>query len=169
MNITSYKKQQGVVLLWALGILLVLTLLSISSVKVSTINTQISGNSMASMMVFQGVESTLSKTANTNYIHQAAINTPGRNKAVPDADLPNESVSGGSLSSKASVAYIGYSPCPAVNGIAMSTNASPSAGGVTCQIYQVDAESRLSGTGAKANHLLGIAKIVPPTNATISN
>ena len=169
MKQRMYKKQQGVVLLWALAILLVLTLLSISSVKVSNINTRVAGNSMASMMVFQGVESTLSKTANTNYILQAAVNTPGRNKAVPAADLPNEALSGGSLSSNDSVAYVGYAPCPAVNGIAMSTNASPSAGGVTCQIYQVDAESRLSGTGAKAKHLLGIAKIVPPTNATLSN
>lgn len=169
MNQRFHKRQQGVVLLWALAILLVLTLLSISSVKVSNINTQVAGNSMASMMVFQGVESTLSRTVNTNYIHQAAINTPGRNKAVPAADLPNEAVSGGSLSSKASVAYVGYSPCPAVNGVAMSTNASPSAGGITCQIYQVDAESRLRGTGARAKHRLGVAKIVPPTNATLNN
>lgn len=164
-----YKKQQGVVLLWALAILLVLTLLSVSSVKVSNINTRVAGNSMASMMVFQGVESTLSKTANINYIQQAAVNTPGRNKAVPAADLPNEVVSGGSLSSIASVGYVGYAPCPAMNGIAMSTSASPNAGGITCQIYQVDAESRLRGTGAKAKHLLGIAKFVPPTNATLSN
>jgi len=165
----SSKEQQGVVLIWALAILLILTLLSVSSVKVANINTQMSGNSLASMMVFQGVESTLSRTANMHYIHQAAINTPGRNKAVPTADLPNEAVSGGSLSSTASVAYVGYSACPAVNGVAMSTSASPNAGGITCQIYQVDAEARLRGTGARAQHVLGIAKVVPPTNATLND
>ncbi|PID46703.1 MAG: hypothetical protein CSB47_02685 [Proteobacteria bacterium] len=168
MNRFLLRKQQGVVLIWALGILLILMLLSVSSLKLAKSNTQIAGNSMASMLVFQGVESTLSKTANTNYIQQAAIAT-GRNKAVPSADLPTEAVSGGRLSSKARVSYLGYSPCPAVHGVALSTNASPSAGGITCQVYQIDAESRLRGTGAKANHRLGVAKIVPPTNATLNN
>lgn len=168
-RVSSYKKQRGVVLLWALAILLVLTVLSVSSVKLANINTQIAGNSIASMMVFQGVESTLSRTANMNYINQAALNTPGRNKEVPAADLPNEAVTGGSLSSSASVGYIGYSACPAVAGVAMSTSASASSGGVTCQIYQIDAQSRLKGTGAKAEHVLGVAVYVPPLNVTVSN
>lgn len=163
------QRQRGVVLLWALAILLILTVLSVGSVKIANINTQIAGNSIASMMVFQGVESTLSRTANMNYINQAAINTPGRNKAVPAADLPNEAVTGGSLSSSASVGYVGYSACPAVVGVAMSTSASASAGGVTCQLYQIDAESRLKGTGAKAKHVMGVAVYVPPLNATVSN
>ena len=39
MRYVSLRKQQGVVLLWALGILLVLTIVSVSSVRVSTTNT----------------------------------------------------------------------------------------------------------------------------------
>lgn len=166
MRHVSLKKQQGVVLLWALGILLVLTIISVSSVRVSNVNTIVSGNSLASMMVFQGAESTLSKVANMNYVNEAAANTPTRSKPVPALELPNEAVSGGSLSSAATVSFVSYSPCPSASGVAMSTNASASAGGVTCQLYKVDAASRLGGTGAKKEHMLGMAFYVPPLNAS---
>lgn len=151
----SYNKQKGVVLLWALAILLVLTILSISSLKVSNVNTKLAGNSMSSMLVYQGAESTLSKTANLFYINEAANNMPDRSKAVPEPDLPSETVSGGSLVSTASLAFIGEGPCPAFNNVAMSSTV------ITCHIYQVDAESRLKGTGARGMHSLGIAKPVP--------
>ena len=166
MRYVSLKKQQGVVLLWALGILLVLTIISVSSVRVSNLNTVVSGNSLASMMVFQGAESTLSKVGNMNYVKEAAENTPDRSMAVPALDLPNEAVSGGNLSSKATVSFIDYSPCPAASSVAMSTNASAAAGGVTCQVYRVDAASRLGGTGAKKDHVLGVSFYVPPLNAS---
>lgn len=165
MSLDSYKKQQGAVLLWALIILLVLTVLSLSSVRNSNTNTKIAGNSMASMMVFQGVESTISKIANTNYIDQASRILPDRKKTVPSLELPNEAVNGGSLSSTGSVAYVGYIPCPVMNDIAISTNASQEGGSVSCQVYEVEAESRLLGTGAKASHLQGIAVMAPPNNA----
>ena len=51
MRRLSIKKQQGVVLIWALAILLVLTILGVSSVNKANIGTKIAGNSMASMMV----------------------------------------------------------------------------------------------------------------------
>ena len=166
MKSVSIKKQQGVVLLWALGILLVLTIVSVSSVRVSNTNTLVSGNSLASMMVFQGAESTLSKVANLNYVYEAAENTPSKSKEVPAADLPNEAVSGGSLSSTANVSFVSYTACPASSGLAMSTSSSASVGSVTCQLYHIDAESRLKGTGAKKDHVLGIAVYVPPLNAS---
>jgi Tfp pilus assembly protein PilX len=168
MKYVSRRKQKGVVLLWALGILLVLTIISVSSVKVSNVNTMVSGNSLASMMVYQGAESTLSKVANTNYVKEAAENIPSKMKQIAAADLPNESVSGGSLSSTANVAFIDYTPCPAASGLAMSTSASASAGGVTCQLYGFEVESRLRGTGAKKQHNLGVAIFVPPLNAVSS-
>ena len=165
MRYVSLRKQQGVVLLWALGILLVLTIVSVSSVRVSTTNTMVSGNSLASMMVYQGAESTLSKVTNMNYVNEAALNTPSKSKAVPAADLPNEAVSGGSLSSSATVSFVGYTACPVASGVAMSTNSSAFAGGVSCQLYKIDGESRLKGTGAKKEHLSGVAIYVPALNA----
>jgi len=161
-KISNLERQNGVVLIWALAILLVLTVLSVSSVKLANINTQVAGNSISSMMVFQGVESTLSKTANINYVNEAAKNLPARSKDVPAADLPNEKVSGGELTSSAAVSFVGYSSCPPLDGIAMSTSASAAAGSVTCQLYEFKAQSRLRGTGAKAEHTLGTSPFVPP-------
>ena len=164
MRYVSRKKQQGVVLLWALGILLVLTIISVSSVRVSSTNTMVSGNSLSTMLVYQGAESTLSKVTNMNYVNEAALTLPSKSKAVPAADLPNEAVSGGSLSSSATVSFTGYTACPVSVGVAMSTNSTATAGGVTCQLYKIDAESRLKGTGAKKEHLSGVAIYVPPLN-----
>ncbi|RVU83874.1 hypothetical protein EOL70_13690 [Leucothrix sargassi] len=165
MTFISKKKQQGVVLLWALGILLVLTIVSVSSVKVSNLNTLVAGNSLSSMLVFQGAESTLSRVSNLNYVNEAATTMPSRSTNVAATELPDEAVSGGSLSAKASVSFVSYTACPAAAGIAMSTSSSAAAGGVTCQLFRVDAESRLKGTGAKKDHTMGIAVYVPPLNA----
>jgi len=50
-------------------------------------------------------------------------------------------------------------------GIAMSTEAVPEAGKISCQLFVVGGASRIDGTGATGRHTIGIAKFVPPLNA----
>ena len=159
MKQTAIKKQQGVVLIWALAILLVLTILGISSVKKANMGTKIAGNSMASMMVFQGAESALSKLSNVNSIYETA-KLASNKYTVPQAVLPNEPVSGGSIKSKGTIMYMYPGACPITN------NANSSS--ATCNIYQIEVEARLQGTGARTEHILGVAKPVPNTNAYIN-
>ena len=157
MRQSVIKKQQGVVLIWALAILLVLMVLGVSSVKKATMGTMIAGNNMASMMVFQGAESTLGKINNNNYINQASLMPAGTGYIVPQADLPSEVVTGGSIKSTGTVMFMNLGPCPVTNSANSTT--------VTCHIYQLEAESRLKGTGARTEHIQGVAILAAPTNS----
>ena len=156
MKSSSIQKQQGVVLMWALAILLVLTVLGISSVKKANMGTKIAGNSMASMMVFQGAESALGKISNNNFINEASLLPPGDTYIIPTAVLPEEAVSGGNVKSSGAVMFMNPGPCP-VTAYAISTTA-------TCHIYQLEVESRLRGTGARTEHVQGVAIIAAPAN-----
>lgn len=157
MKQTVIKKQQGVVLIWALAILLILTFLGLSAMKKATMGTKIAGNSMASMMVFQGAESALGKISNNKYVYEASKLPAGQKYEVPQAVLPNEPVSGGSIKSKATVMSMNPAACPITNN-ANST-------GTTCLIYRLEVESRLQGTGARTEHVKGVAIIAAPANA----
>lgn len=157
MKQTAIKKQQGVVLIWALAILLVLTILGISSVKKANMGTRIAGNSMASMMVFQGAESALGKITNNNFVNEASKLASGSKFIVPANVLLNESVSGGNIRSTGAVMFMKPGPCPVTSSANSST--------AECLVYQLQVESRLRGTGAKTEHLQGVAIIAAPTNA----
>ena len=157
MKHAGIKKQQGVVLIWALAILLVLTFLGLSSVKKANMGTKIAGNSMASIMVFQGAESALGKISNNNFVNEASKLPAGQKYSVPQAVLPNEPVSGGNIKSKATVMSMNPAACPITN----SANST----GTTCLIYKLEVESRLQGTGAKTEHIKGVAIIAAPANA----
>jgi Tfp pilus assembly protein PilX len=164
----SPRKQQGAVLIWSIIIFLILTLVGISAVKTAGIGTQITGNSLFSMLVFQGSESALGKTANIHYTTMAVNNMPTRKIEIPAIDLPNEIAAKGKLVSNVNVAWQGYQTCP-ITSIAMSTTVAPKAGGVACQLYSIEANVTLSGTGARANHTLGVVRYAPPQHMTTSN
>lgn len=161
------NKQQGAILIWSIVILLILTVVGLSAVKTAGIGTKITGNSLFSMLVFQSVESALGKTANIHYTTQAVNNIPSREIDVLRADLPVEKASKGTLKSDVNIAWKGYQKCPLTT-FAMSTTVSPKAGGVACQYYDIDARANLSGTGARARHMLGVVRYGPAQHATIS-
>jgi len=160
--------QQGAVLIWSIIIFLILTIVGISAIKTAGIGTQITGNSLFSMLVFQGSESALGKTANLHYTTMAVNNVPSRKIEVPAIDLPSEIAAKGKLESNVNVAWQGYQPCP-ITSIAMSTTVAPKAGGIACQLYNIEAKATLSGTGARANHTLGVVRYAPPQHVTTSN
>ncbi len=166
-NMQYCFKQQGSVLIWSTVILLILTLVGLSAVKTAVIGTQITGNSLFSMLVFQGAESALGKTANIHYVKMAVDNIPNRAIDVPAVDLPAENASKGQLESGVNVAWKGYQKCP-LTSIAISTTVAPKAGGVACQYYDVQASTTLNGTGARASHMLGVVKYGPVQHATLN-
>jgi len=167
LNKKLYFRQQGSVLIWSTVALLVLTLVGLSAVKKAGIGTQITGNSLFSMLVFQGAESALGKTANIHYVKMAVDNIPNRAIDVPDADLPVEDASTGKLKSGVNVAWRGYQKCP-LTSIAISTTVAPKAGGVACQYYDIQARTTLNGTGARTAHMLGVVKYAPAQHATLN-
>ena len=155
----SMQKQQGVALVMALIMLLLITIVGVASVRMSSNDTQISGNSMFSLMVFQGAESALGKVASItdkSNIKAAAF------RATTPIDIPPtyfnnpiETVNDGvALNSEATMIYERN-----INGVygALPSSTGVKGTGIPYQIYRVTAESKLSTTSAKAIHVQGIA------------
>jgi Tfp pilus assembly protein PilX len=158
-------RQQGSVLIWSIIILLILTMIGLSAVKTAGIGSQITGNSLFSMLVFQGAESALAKTANIHYTTMAENNVPTRIIDVPSIDLPDEKASNGSLRSTVNVAWGGYRKCP-ITSFAVSTSVATKSGGVACQHFDIAVKTALRGTGARTNHTLGVVRYGPALHVT---
>ena len=152
------QKQQGIALVMSLIMLLLITVIGVASVRMTSVDTQVSGNSMFSLMVFQGAESALGKVESINdrYNIRQAANRSTIPFRVPDSYFnPTETVNGGAqLTSRVEMLYE-----QSVNGIVGRIPISVGEGkaGFTHQIFRVTAESRLPSTAAKAIHIEGIA------------
>ncbi|TXH72103.1 MAG: hypothetical protein E6Q85_06890 [Thiothrix sp.] len=156
------KYQQGTVLLWGLVGLLVLAGLGIAAGRIATLDTKIVGNAMFDNFSYQGAEASLRRSTNLYLVeqtakHEAATHT---DKAVGPY---NDTISNGEHISSAGTISMGTSiPCPPVlQGVAMSTSATPRSGNVSCRLFTVNADSKVPGTAAQSQHTAGILKFVP--------
>ena len=149
------QKQKGIALVMALIMLLLITVIGVASVRMTSADTQVSGNSMFSLMVYQGAESALGKVAsNSDYSN---ILSAASTRASPFLlsenyfnDPAPELVNGAELTSKAQIAYDRKIEGSLYGDIPNSTAAK-------YQIFRTTAESRLKATAAKAIHVEGIA------------
>ena len=160
----QYKKQKGAVMLIAIVFLLIITIMGISAVNSSIVQTQIVGNSMYSMLVYQGAESAISKsTSDTdlNNLRDTIAPAAATPFLVDSADLPDEVLaSGGTLTSSSAISYLGKDDsCPETSGLAASTGMGEA--GFDCYIFQIDATSRIISTNAKDQHIKGVAIFAP--------
>ena len=155
-TVKAPKKQQGVVLIVALIMLLVVTIIGVSAVSRSSIGTQVAGNSMSSMLVYQGAESAIARSMtgkDQNNIKAAAIASPL--DLDISAQLPAEVVTGGGkMNSKGTVSSIGEFDCPIVSGMASSSS-------IKCDMYEVNIQTNLAATAANAKHTEGRAIYLP--------
>ncbi len=162
---TSNQQQRGSVLLWGLVILLVLTVIGVAATRMAATDTRIAGNQMMYMLTFQGADSMLRRSFSLYQVLQTASNgtTPETyNKLavkVRTLDAYNDSTSKVSASGQMTMSEA--ESCPPLKGIAMSTEMTSDAGGVSCRVFTTEAEASLSGTGAKSEHSEGILKPVP--------
>ena len=153
-NKNSMQKQQGIALVMALIMLLLITVIGVASVRSSSIDTQVSGNSIYSLMVFQGAESALGKVASNDdisNIRDAAESALNAAVTVPSDYLPIETVTGGAkLISTAEVKFEGLVPFSLFSSTPSSTT-------FDFQVFRTTAETRLNSTSARAKHSEGIA------------
>lgn len=146
----NYKKQDGAILLIAIVMLLVITIIGVTAVNSSSIKTQVAGNSMFSMLVYQGAESAISKSTTFKNLIDSTPLAPSA-LTVAASTLPDESITAGAtLSSSAKVMYEGIFDCPVTSGTISSTI-------VKCRLYRVDANSRIKATNARSHHIKGVA------------
>ncbi len=151
----EYKKQQGAVLLIAIILLLLITILGVSAVNISGIKTQIAGNSMFTMLTFQGAESALAKSLSGSAklsMKKAAELGTGVPYHVPASvfNSPAEVVSAGvTLSQQATVTKLNMLvQCP--------PSALANSAGL-CFVFETNAQASLNSTGARALHTEGWA------------
>lgn len=154
--INMKQKQKGAVLLTAMVFLIVITIIGVSAVNSSSIKTQVAGNNMSSMLVYNGAESALAKSASHADVKNLKDSLPPFAPAtfpVPAAYLPDENIAaGGVLTSTSNITFVGGNQkCP-IGGSGMAISST-----MKCKVWRVDAETKLTATNAKDNHLLGIA------------
>ncbi len=156
-NHLGAKQQQGVVLIVALIMLLLITVLGVSAVNISRDKTQVAGNSMYTMLVYQGAESTLAKIGNfssAQFYMTETENAVAKKIEVPQADLldAGEVINGSSVMTSSAqvekINLIGNDRCPEINGMANSTEE-------RCFYYEFTAQTKLNATGAKTTHSEG--------------
>ncbi len=157
-NTLKNTQQQGMVLVMALILLLVITILGVSAVRMSGLDTQAAGNSMYSALVFQGAESALGRASTNSGLYNIFKSVKDRNETfnVPDIYFdPDETVTGGvKLDSSATIVYQGNSG-PLDSGIANDSE-------FEYQVLQVNGRSRLAATAARDSHTEGVAAQKPP-------
>jgi len=148
------KKQQGAVLFVAIALLLIITIVGVSTVSITGIKTQVAGNSMFTMLTYQGAESALLKSLTGGVeksMREASKNGINNPYSIPAAVFqPGEAVSssGVTLSQEATVTSLGMGPCP-ISNIANGSG--------KCLLFETRAQARLNSTGARALHVEGRA------------
>lgn len=155
-NEIALKKQKGMTLVVAMIMLLVITGVGVSAVKLTSTDTMAAGNSVLDMLAFQAAESTLIKTASFNDLYDIDKAATGTVRIVDKSALPDESIVGGKgvLKSAASVTVVDDIDdlCPIASGVINGV-------GFGCFIFEKEATSKT--LGASANHIEGVAIIKP--------
>lgn len=166
---TTRVQERGAVLLWGLVILLVLTVMGIAATRMASVDSRIAGNQMMYMLTFEGADSMLRKSISLYEVMQTAKNgtTPStaydkyKVKALQLSTFA-ETTSGVNVTGESAMGE--EEGCPPLKGIAMTTEMTPDAGGISCRVFTTDARASLSGTGANSDHSEGVLKPVPKIN-----
>lgn len=159
---STFKKQQGTVLLWGLVGLLVLAGLGIAAGRIATLDTKIVGNAMFDDFSYQGAEASLRRSTNLYLVDQTAKQEVASQTAKEVGPYYDAINGGEEISSVGTISMGTKITCPPVlQGVAMSTSASPKSGNVSCRLFTVSADSKVPGTSAESQHMAGILKFVP--------
>ena len=159
------NKQTGAVMLWSLVILLVLLVLGVTSIRLSGLDTRIAGNAMYQMLTSQAAESSITRTTKLYYLDIASTSVGNRTQKLGMTDATSLGAAVVNVNSDADIALLTKSmDCPILTGFANSADASRSAGGMDCQLYQIEARSTLVGANANSVHSTGVVKFIPSSN-----
>ncbi len=144
------KYQAGASLIAALVVLLVITMIGISGVRLSTQDLMIASNEQQQMMVSQASESASNKVVNFFNVYQWI-----EDETLPD--IQARVLDSGSVKSEVSIGRGAKYTCFGQSGEAMSLG--PSA--TKCRVYTFDINSTLVGTGARDRLFKGEGKELP--------
>ncbi len=146
-RLQNKSKQSGMALVMALIMLLLVTILGVSAVKNSALDTQIAGNSIYTSLAFQAAESAIGRS-----IAQENILDPATNRTV-EFDITGayinpagETINAGTaVVSKGKTQFDGILEGPVINGVANSSE-------FKYQVIKFNAESTIKATSVKDEH-----------------
>ena len=144
------KNQQGVSLVIALVVLLVITMIGISSVRLSSQDIIIASNEQQQMMISQASESARKKVVSFYNVY----------RWINDETLPDEQIqelNTGRVRSNVVITRGEIYNCFGQSGEAMSLGP----GASKCRVYTFDIDSKLLGTGARNRLFKGEGKEIP--------
>jgi len=134
-------------LVMALIMLLLVTMIGVSVVKNSALDTQVAGNSIYTTLAYQAAESAIGKSiAQENFIDPASDRTQEFDITDTYIDPTGESINAGTaVISKGKSKYDGILDGPVINGVANSSE-------FKYQIIKFSAESSIKATSVKDEH-----------------
>ena len=145
MNINK-NKQLGMTLITSLMMLLVLTILGVTAMKISTMDLIIANNYQKTLQVYQAAESKIQKDADFYWLYQWMITDVN----APDDDARDI------VSTSEIVDLDKEYQCTPNN---LATSLGPDS--TPCRIFMFQVRASMKTSGAKAAHFQGAGKLTP--------
>jgi len=154
MNYTKLNShlQQGATLITSLMLLVVITILGISAIKMSTLNILIASNEQQQMMLFQETESDLINLSRASKLYDPLINDRF-NATTGMFNLANNDPFLIEIITDMDKRY----SCEGIEGKAVSIGPDVS----PCDLYDFQVKKRKQNSGARDTHHRGAGKEVP--------
>ena len=166
MSFSIYRKQHGAALIVSLIFLLILTILGVSSLSNSGLESRMAHNFQLSNYVFHGAESAIEDILATTTIESnptyyepndpmistmnGGIGTTETSTYNPD---PNNHLGAATIATNNAVEFLGESYCPGT-----------SIGAVICYRFEISSTATIAQTGATDTHRLGVQRMAPGNN-----
>jgi type IV pilus assembly protein PilX len=164
MHLAGHPKQQGAALIVSLIILLILTILGVSSLSNSGLESRMAHNFQLSNYVFHGAESaiegvliTTTVDDNPAYYQPNDLLITAMNAGMGDTSTtssydpdPNGYLGAATISAGSTIVYQSESPCPGT-----------SFGEIVCHQFEITSTATMTQTGANDTHILGVQRMAP--------
>ena len=147
MKIRNIKNQSGITLITSLILLVAMTLIGVTAVKLSTIDLMVAHNYQQQLSVYQEAETKIRREVSFYRLHDWMM----EDKQPPETKVD-------SIVSKASVSDLERSyPCKGKSHLANSIGPDAPA----CKVFLFSIDSDMKGTGARESHYQGAGKQFP--------
>ena len=147
MNIASKKRQSGITLITSLMMLLAMTIIGVTAVRISSVDLLVAHNYQQQLSVYQEAETKIRREVSFYRLHDWMM----ADKQPPDTQKD-------SMVSKAAVSDLERSyPCKGRSSLANSLGPDAPA----CKVFLFTIDSDMKGTGAKESHYKGAGKQFP--------
>ncbi len=151
------NKQRGATLFTALIMLLVMTIIAFTSIKMSTLDLLIAGNEQQKMLLFQETETKLSQLAISNRLNQTFTETGFVGNLTDNTEVFLFAANAAQPDfSEIITSMQDYYPCERLGvGTSMGSNAP------VCDLYDFQIKAKKAVSNVKAKHHRGSGKMVP--------